>query len=387
MKHRVRSLILLPLAIVAMIATAALLLSFGNPQILQGQTAIPTSTVPPTISPLPTPQRPPAPTPRPIPISDSRVRANGWILQEVIGNRLSSTIYGVAIAPRLYRSNDDGVTWSLMLRNPAITDFLMSPANPATLYSTLPIDCTVEVERTSLYRSDNGGATWTPLNPGFDLLPLVADPDDEDILIATGCDGLYRTEDGGWSWSPLSTSLDNPVWEEYGARQIAPVYFAEGESPTLDHLYALVSNRDGASLLFYSQDGGENWMEISPMDVEVAFTALTIDLWQIGRVWLSEESGVWSTEDQGQYWGLSRRGLDDAAARGLSDILLTPDEQLYLASGLGLYSKEVATPLWQKVGSQAIRRQNVQTLLYTESSGEQVWLNSANGVYRFTIQP
>jgi photosystem II stability/assembly factor-like uncharacterized protein len=388
MNRSIRSLLLWPISIVALIATIALLLSLGNPQILQGQTAVPTSTVPPTVSPLPTPVQPPAPpTPRPIPISDSRVRANGWILQEVVGNRLSSTIYGVAIAPRLYRSDDDGRTWSLLLRNPPITDFLMSPASPATLYSTLPIDCADDLGPTSLYRSDNGGVTWTPLNQGFDLLPLLADPTDEDVVIAAGCDGLYRTEDGGWSWSPLSTAPENPVWEQYSARQIAPVYFGAGEIAALKYLYALVAAEQGESRLLFSGDSGATWTEITPPDVEVAFNALTVDLWEVGRVWLSEEGGVWSTEDQGQYWGLSRRGLDDAIDRGLSDILLTPSERLYLGSGLGLYSKEVANPLWEKVGNRTIQRQDVQSLLYTESGETQIWINAANGVYKLAIEP
>lgn len=394
MNSTIRSLVFLPIALVSLIFTIALLFSLGNPQIVQGQTILPTSTVPPTQAPtiVPSPTRAPTmpaatPTPRPIPISDSRARANGWILQKVIGNRLSETIYGMALASRLYRSDDNGVTWALVQRNPAVTDFLMSPADPNTLFSTPPIDCVDDVLPMPLYRSDDGGVTWTSLNPGFSMLPLVADPLDKDHVIAAGCDGLYRTEDGGWSWLPLSTLADNALWEEFHALEIAPVYFADGDDPALTNLYTLVADDEGATRLIFSDDGGVTWSEVSPMDVELTFRALAVDQYEIGRVWLSEESGVWSTEDQGQYWGLSKRGLDNALAYGLSDLVLDQGGQLYLGSGYGVYSKDATELLWSKLGNRTIQQQEIITLLYTENAPGQIWLNTVKGVYKLLIVP
>lgn len=391
MKQTIRSFIILPLFIVALVSSLALLLSLGNTRNAQGQTAPPTSTVPPTRSPLPTPpptpiRRPIAPTPRPIQISDGRVRANGWILEEVIGNRLSSTIYGLAIAPRLYRSDDNGSSWVLVRRNPEIDAFLMSAADADVLYSALPIACEDDADVGTLYRSENGGFSWFALNQGFELRPLIVDPQDADIVIAAGCDGLYRTEDGGWSWSPLSTASEQILWEEYRALEIESVYYADGETPTLDNLYLLVGDEEDASLLLFSEDGGANWSEISPMDVALHFKSMTVDPREIGRVWLSEENGVWSTEDQGQYWGLSTRGLESALPYGLTDILLDNSERLFLGTGLGVYGKDVTTSLWAKLGNSTIQRQDIEGLLYTDSAEEQIWLNAANGVYRLAIQ-
>jgi photosystem II stability/assembly factor-like uncharacterized protein len=312
------------------------------------------------------------------------VRANGWILEKVIGNRLSDTIYGVAVAPRLYRSNDNGRTWAFVKRNPAITDFLMSPASPNVLYSTFPIECEGNAE-VPLYRSDNSGVNWQELAPGFNVLPLIADPQDSDVVIGASCDGLYRSEDGGWTWSMLSTSASDDFWANYAPVEIEAAYYVDGDTALLTHLYALVRGEEG-SIVLYSGDGGATWSEITPLGDPLQFYALAVDPYILGRLWLTEENGVWTTEDQGQFWGFSRSGLEDGIENGLSDIVQHPNDLLFVGSGMGLYSKPVSEPVWALAGNRTLQRQEIATLLLTDSADWQVWINAANGVYRYFLE-
>lgn len=386
MSERIRSLVITPLAIVAFVAFFSLLLSVGNPERVQGQTAptAPTGTVPATATSTPGPTRP-APTPtapaRPGPTRDARARANGWILEKVVGNRLISTIYGVALAPRLYRSSDDGATWSLVARGESPVDFLVSPANPNVLYSNAPIDCADGSESAPLQRSSDGGARWQMLMPGFDVQPLIADPGDANILIGAGCDGLYRSEDGGWSWMPLSTMMDAPIWQTHRAQKIEAVYFAGGDEATLDNLYVLAVDEAGNGAVLYSDDGGVTWLEVSPMGAELVVEDFAIDPWTVGRVWLSEATGVWQTEDQGDFWTLSARGLEDALEAGISAIVFHADDLLYVGSGAGVYTKESGETAWSPAGSGIVQQQTVDGLLLTDSAPAQIWVNSAHGVY------
>ena len=66
-----------------------------------------------------------------------------------------------------------------------------------------------------VYRSENSGASWDNLTNyrGESILGPVADvavsPKDSDQIVAVGADGVFRSADGGKSWSGLNQGLPN----------------------------------------------------------------------------------------------------------------------------------------------------------------------------------
>jgi uncharacterized protein (TIGR03437 family) len=67
-----------------------------------------------------------------------------------------------------------------------------------------------------VWRSDDGGATWTNVTEwkavsilGGDVIDLAVSPRDEEELVAAGKMGLWRSVDGGKSWSGLNDGLPN----------------------------------------------------------------------------------------------------------------------------------------------------------------------------------
>lgn len=67
-------------------------------------------------------------------LSDT-VNIKGYSLKKVIGDRLSSMIYGYTDNGWLFRTPDDGETWMLITTSPSVEDFVMSPAEPNVLFS------------------------------------------------------------------------------------------------------------------------------------------------------------------------------------------------------------------------------------------------------------
>ncbi len=68
----------------------------------------------------------------------------------------------------------------------------------------------------SLYRSDDGGASWVPVSlppPPADpaRIRVEVDPTNHDVLYASGAEGLYRSPDGGASWGLLLPTDDRTV--------------------------------------------------------------------------------------------------------------------------------------------------------------------------------
>lgn len=398
MKKAIRSYLFLPLAAILLVAIPAVLFSIAGKmpialaQTIPGPTS--TATIPPVpsatatstipISPLPTPTptlRPvsPLPTPRPsVVVTDGRIRIGGEILKKVIGNRLSPTIYGFTFSDRLYRTPNNGRTWALVTSTPDVDEFLMSPADPYVLYSSYALNCRSQ-RVAPLYRSDDGGLTWENLAPDMSLLPLLADPYDSDTLYAAGCDGIYITYDGGLSWEPVSTAADEPLWDTYVAFEMEA---AEG-----DALYVRADTVSGESVILYSDDGGESWSVISPeaTDDPLSISSISVDPYVNGRVWAADAQGVWSTEDLGQFWGLSSAGLANVLDRGLNDVIIHPTEKLFLATDEGFYSKTVSATRWTKLGRDTVRLE-VFNFLFTDSLPSRLWLNTEKGVYRYLVR-
>lgn len=427
----------LPLALLLLVALPALLLSWGGaPHVALGQTVppppsatpLPTEPPPPVATSTPQPTRPPAtplptqppvsplPTARPTrrpqvqptapaapatprPGADGRVRVLGSVMVRAIGDRRSATVYGYTEEGILFRSDDNGIYWETITEGPVVTDFLFSPANPSLLMSSLPLVCgtpeSADAESADaasaaapLQLSSNSGLTWLTVTDAPALEPLWADAADEARALAAGCDGLYLTEDAGLTWSLLAGGADDPLWSSARAVEIEDadgLLYVLLRAPAATGLAAAAA--PAADQIAVSSDGGATWTVISPHGLEPPFaaTALAVDPATPGRLWAVGPRGVWVTEDQGQFWGLSASGLNAAQADGLHDIVFHPRELLYVASSAGFFNKRTADLTWRKLGSETVALR-IDSLLLAEETPRRLWLNTEIGVYRFLIR-
>ncbi|MFT4567085.1 MAG: photosystem II stability/assembly factor-like uncharacterized protein [Saprospiraceae bacterium] len=105
---------------------------------------------------------------------------------------------------KLWKSLDGGDTWVDLTTNPGMPEgpigkigVTVSPANPNRVWAI------VEANEGGVFRSDDGGWTWTRTNDerklrqrAFYYSRIYADPWDEDIVYCLNT-GLYRSRDGG----------------------------------------------------------------------------------------------------------------------------------------------------------------------------------------------
>ncbi|MCP3960309.1 MAG: hypothetical protein GY719_20900 [bacterium] len=123
----------------------------------------------------------------------------------------------------LFKSTDRGTTWSQsnnglteLPDDATVTALAIDPQNPNTVYAGLPGGLGLG----GVYRSDDGGDSWTSLNndPLFDfsdVQTLAIDPLTPTTLYAGGFgdqefgggEGLYRSTDGGATWTTLVDGL------------------------------------------------------------------------------------------------------------------------------------------------------------------------------------
>ncbi len=153
---------------------------------------------------------------------------NSWspLPTEVPGDEWNtSTIWSIAATPAdpavlmvaknrdLYRSADGGRTWTVThfgegdLPNRRILNVEISPFDPDTALA-----CLASLGGDSLWRTGDGGMTWQQVTTGLaDFSVQVArwDPTDPSVVYAGTDVGLYRSTDGGLTWTRFGDGLPN----------------------------------------------------------------------------------------------------------------------------------------------------------------------------------
>jgi len=175
--------------------------------------------------------------------------------------------YGVPNPNRgIYRSTDGGRTWQRVLfRNDSTggVDISINPRNPNEIYAALWQAYRKTWELSSggpgsgLFKSTDGGSTWTELtrNPGMPQNQLIgkigvsvspADPNRVYAIVEPDSGGVFRSDDGGRTWTRTNS--------ERKLRQRAFYY---------TRIYADPQNRDVVYVLnvafWKSTDGGRTF--------------------------------------------------------------------------------------------------------------------------------
>jgi photosystem II stability/assembly factor-like uncharacterized protein len=167
----------------------------------------------------------------------------------------------------VYKSTDAGMTWKHvgLPKSRAISRIHVHPTNPDRVYVAAQGAPYGPSEDRGVYRSSDGGATWTRVlhvSPDAGPSDLAMDPSNPRILYAAFWDhrrtpwevrsggpgsGIHKSTDGGDTW----TRLDEGLPEVKGKLSVSV-------SANPDRIYALVE-ADPKGGLYRSEDGGKTF--------------------------------------------------------------------------------------------------------------------------------
>lgn len=229
---------------------------------------------------------------------------------------------------QLYRSSDAGLTWRTVSPTP-IDGFTLGLNS--TLYA---------FDRDKVYYSRDVGLSWTPVpvqpdavqNGQTSYRDIAVAPDDDKIVYVAravmsnnnGSSIVYRSEDGGKSWKAVWNSPGVPLLLATDVVNPARLFFLSTGG------------------VFASDDHGVSWQarQLPASDTPRALMALS------GRIWLSTDHGIWFSDDQGVTW--QQRTLPAGVSRvyQIARDLMLPRDGVILATREGVFRTSDAGKQW-----------------------------------------
>jgi photosystem II stability/assembly factor-like uncharacterized protein len=258
----------------------------------------------------------------------------------------------VSIGNGIYKSTDGGDSWTNMgLQNSErIAKIIIDPKNSSTVYVCVPGKLWSDSEDRGVYRTTDGGKTWTKILKGANLSTgcsmISMNSQDSKVLFAAMWDfrrkgwtfrsggenstassgsGFFQTTDGGASWKELdeksAKGLPAKPWGRI-AVTIAP------SKPNV--VYAMIESTRSA--LFRSEDGGKTWEERDRSNWMVwrpfYFANLIIDPKNENKLYKPDLAMIVS-EDGGR----SFSGISNGAHGDFHDVWVDPDNTDHLIAG------------------------------------------------------
>lgn len=207
-------------------------------------------------------------------------------------------------------------------------DNVISPTNAAVSIGTSQYG--------SIYKTTNSGGSYSNLtrpNTGNWVTPLVGHPTSQDTIWG-GWTGVYRSSNGGTSWTAISSGVITVT-----------VDVLEVSRANTRYIWATKG-----STIYFTTNGGTSWTTLT---APATVTSIYASKNNANRIWItcnSSTNRVYRSEDGGATWTNLSTGLPAVSARS---VVVDEDalETVYVGMNIGVYYRDSVTNTWAEHGT------------------------------------
>jgi photosystem II stability/assembly factor-like uncharacterized protein len=287
----------------------------------------------------------------------------GWAtaVAGIPGN--SSTFYFGSADGGVWKTTDAGVTWQPLFSeqgSASIGALAVAPSNPSVLWvGTGQVHQRWDiVDGDGVYRSSDGGASWTHvgLADTRHIGSIWVDPRDANVAVVAALGhvfgpneerGLFRTEDGGRTWTKvLYKDADTGAVDIAGDAATPDVLYAAlwqvRRHPWLDYFQPPIGPGSG---IYKSTDGGRSWAAVGgkgwptvPVGrIDLAVASGTSGRGVLALVDSEAAGGLYRSDDAGASW--TRVNPDAGLASSYTNEVVTDprDPEIVWVTGRSLH--------------------------------------------------
>lgn len=232
----------------------------------------------------------------------------------------------------LFRSTNGGASWTptglpTVPGGAGVFDIELDATDPAVVYAAL--------WGGGLFRSLDYGATFTFLSSGVPSFvhSVAAHRPTSTLYVGTSFDGVYKSTDGGASWTPARAGLPTSPGGYSNIYELSI-------DPNAGSSKVYAATTGGG--VFRTTDGGASWQAGGVID-QNAYTVVA-DPVTAGLVYAGTGNGVFKSTDSGATWTSFNLGL---AHPNVHALVVDPSQpsRLYAGtSGSGVYRYAIAPP-------------------------------------------
>jgi photosystem II stability/assembly factor-like uncharacterized protein len=255
----------------------------------------------------------------------------------------------------VYVSNDGAHTWS----NPRV-----GVPFPGYVVDNLVIDrkgslwaaCWGLWDGGVIARSDDGGRTWIRRDAGledFSVRAIAIDPHDADFVLAGGLSGVYRSTDGGESWTKISNQInvESLALDPRSRDRIYVGTWRQGwrtddggrnwklinNGMVLDtDMFSITMEPDG--WVYNTADRGDNWLRYRNGFDNRRIHDIEIDPCDRDSLYAGSVAGLYRTDDHGKSWYLVSD--EQLVVNSIALSSQRPDRVVLGVEGDGIYVSE-----------------------------------------------
>jgi len=220
-------------------------------------------------------------------IPPGRFNGIGWLLLDPLNpSKLYVLSDGSGFASSaLYKSVDGGQTWSVVNPGPSFVRLLgIAPTAPPTLYAI------IAGKGGGFSISNDGGATWTGTGFIQDIWSLAIDPTNPNALYAAAsapvgtAASIFKSTDGGHTWDSGNTAIPFARSLMFNPANSSILYAATGSG------------------IYKSTDAGRDWSGTNAGLIVFDIAVLMGDPVNAAVIYAGGDSGLFKSVDRGESW-------------------------------------------------------------------------------------